>query len=200
MSDVIEQSQRPPGDPGTGGIQSEDAAAFRAAAHFIRVGARANAGSGSHEDRQRAEQEQIIRSVQGGHSWLIPDGEFARLRTLSDDTSEHWVLVSADGSGVLKVTWPAFYGQIPAWKNGALRRVNACPSDYLDRQALQNEVFASDLRLEGANISDKPSMVLGEPFGSTLVRGFTIPGRGGRRPSPDSERSTDRGFHAAVRL
>jgi hypothetical protein len=31
---------------------------------------------------------------------------------------------------------------------------------------LQNEVFGSDLRLEGVNISDRPSMVIGERPGS----------------------------------
>jgi hypothetical protein len=40
------------------------------------------------------------------------------------------------------------------------------PSEYLDRQALQNEVFGSDLRLEGVNISERPSMIIGERPGS----------------------------------
>lgn len=91
------------------------------------------------------------------------------------------------------MTWPAFYGQIPVWKDGALGRVNACPSDYLDRHALQNEVFASDLLLEGVNISDKPPMVIGEPSGqpSFVISQSLIAAVDALQPTPTKEQIAD---------
>jgi hypothetical protein len=57
------------------------------------------------------------------------------------------------------------FGQIPVATQGGIERVNATPSEYLRRQALQNKAFGSDLRLEGVSVSDKPSMVIGEKPG-----------------------------------
>lgn len=87
------------------------------------------------------------------------------MRLLSNSTSEHEVRGEAKDGRVLKRTWPGFYGQIPEWRGGKLDRRSAMPSEYLERMALQNEVFGSALRLEGVNVSDQPSMILGEPSG-----------------------------------
>jgi hypothetical protein len=84
---------------------------------------------------------------------------------LSNDTSEHEVRIPFSGKRVIKKTLAGYYGQIPVWRDGKLERVVATPSEYLERQALQNEVFASDFRLEGINVSQKPSMIIGEPDG-----------------------------------
>lgn len=44
-------------------------------------------------------------------------------------------------------------------------RRNATPQEYLTRQALQNEVFDSSMKLEGVHVPNKPSMIIGEPAG-----------------------------------
>jgi hypothetical protein len=87
------------------------------------------------------------------------------VRLLSNSTSEHEVRGEPGRERVLKRTWPGFYGQIPEWRGGKLERRNALPSEYLERMALQSEVFESGFRLEGVNVSDKPSMILGQPQG-----------------------------------
>ena len=91
---------------------------------------------------------------------------------------------------VLKRTWPGFYGQIPEWRGGRLERRAATPADYLERMALQIEVFDSGFRLEGVNVSDKPSMILGEPSGqpSFVVSQPFIDAADARHgaPSPDA--------------
>ena len=81
---------------------------------------------------------------------------------------------SEDGRAVKK-TWPGFYGQIPVWREGKADRLPALPSEYIERQMLQNEVFGSDIRLEGINLSSKPSMIIGEPSGQpsfVISQGF----------------------------
>lgn len=95
---------------------------------------------------------------------------------LSNSTSEHEVRLRLSDGRVVKKTWPGFYGQIPVIKNGRFDRGIATPSEYLERQALQNEVFASDIHMEGINISEKPSMIVGTKSGDRhllLHRNFT---------------------------
>ncbi|WP_264487800.1 hypothetical protein [Luteolibacter arcticus] len=87
------------------------------------------------------------------------------LDLVSNSTSEHEVFYRpADGRAV-KRTWPGIYGQIPTASSGTLDRRNATPAEYLKRMALHIEVFASDIRLEGITVSDKPSMIIGQPPG-----------------------------------
>ncbi|HEV7406461.1 MAG TPA: hypothetical protein VGO11_26155 [Chthoniobacteraceae bacterium] len=202
MSDADEDSQLPTGDSSFRRTRRENAEAFRAAARFIREGAGADASVASHEVRQRAEQEEVIRWIQEGHGRLLPDEDLAEWLTLSDKTSEHKVLTHLSPKRVLKVTWPGFYGQIPVYEDGKLLRVNACPSDYLERQALQIEVFAGDLTLEGVNISDKPSMVINEPAGqpSFVVSQEFVEAADVRDPNPSTQQiasfMAEHGFEA----
>jgi hypothetical protein len=49
--------------------------------------------------------------------------------------------------------------------DGRLERKLATPLEYLDRLALQNAVFLDDFRVEGVNVSDKPSLILFEQPG-----------------------------------
>ena len=63
----------------------------------------------------------------------------------------------------MKKTWPGVYGQIPAVIDGKLDRRNATPSEYFTRMALHIATFGSDIRFEGIVISDKPSMIIGQP-------------------------------------
>lgn len=93
------------------------------------------------------------------------------------------------GKRVIKRTLAGYYGQIPVWREGKLERAVASPSEYLDRQALQNEVFASDLRLEGINVSQKPSLVIGEPSSqpSFVISQAFIEAKAEAHPSPSEQ-------------
>ena len=151
-------------DSGPAGVAGENAAAFRAAARFVRGGQGADGRDAQGPERREREQARIAEwALAQGR--LIHDGDLESVPILSNSTSEHEVRYPTPGGRVLKKTWPGFYGQIPVWREGRVEREGALPSEYLDRQALQNEVFGSDLRLEGVNISARPSMILGEPSG-----------------------------------
>ena len=145
--------------------EGADAATFTTAADIILQSLGADEVCSTHAARQFTEQQQVVSWVRTSGIHLFSDEELGSWRVLSDKTSEHKVYFPEPGIRVFKVTWPGFYGQIPCLNGGKLDRRSATPSEYLQRQALQNEVFASDLRLEGVNISDKPSMVIGEPSG-----------------------------------
>lgn len=100
---------------------------------------------------------------------LIPETEVGSLDLISNSTSEHEVFYRPLDSRAVKRTWPGIYGQIPTAANGQLDRRNATPSEYFNRMALHIEVFASDIRLEGVTISDKPSMIIGQPSGQPSI-------------------------------
>jgi hypothetical protein len=100
---------------------------------------------------------------------LIPDTALDLLPVVSNSTSEHEVFYWIEDDRAVKRTWPGVYGQIPTPSGGTLDRRNASPSEYLRRMALHIEVFASDLRLEGVTVSDKPSMIIGQPPGQPSI-------------------------------
>jgi len=100
---------------------------------------------------------------------LISANSLDSLPLISNSTSEHEVFYRIQDDRAVKRTWPGVYGQIPAPENGGLGRRNATPSEYLRRMALHIEVFSSDLRLEGVTISDKPSMIIGQPSGQPSI-------------------------------
>ena len=123
---------------------------------------------------------------------LIHDRDLDVIALLSNSTSEHEVRYPSPVGRVVKKTWPGFYGQIPVWRGGRVEREPATPSQYLDRQALQNEVFGSDLRLEGVNISERPSMIIGERGGqpSFVVSQRFIESADARFPKPSEAQIT----------
>ncbi len=100
---------------------------------------------------------------------LIPESEVDALDRVSNSTSEHEVFYRAEDSRAVKRTWPGVYGQIPTLAHGKLDRRNATPSEYLSRMALHVAVFGSDIRLEGVTISEKPSMIIGQPAGQPSI-------------------------------
>ena len=100
---------------------------------------------------------------------LIPESEVDALDRVSNSTSEHEVFYRTEDSRAVKRTWPGVYGQIPTLANGKLDRRNATPSEYLNRMALHVAVFGSDIRLEGVTISQKPSMIIGQPAGQPSI-------------------------------
>lgn len=90
---------------------------------------------------------------------------FESLELVSNCTSEHEVRYNSDQNRAWKRTWAGFYGQVPCPDHGRLGRRNATPVEYLRRMGLQIHVFFSDIRLEGVSVSDKPSMIIGQPAG-----------------------------------
>lgn len=100
---------------------------------------------------------------------LILEDAVASLALVSNSTSEHEVFYRPEDSRAVKRTWAGVYGQIPVVANGRLDRRNATPSEYLKRMALQIAVFGGDLRLEGVTISEKPSMIIGQPSGQPSI-------------------------------
>lgn len=189
MSDAIEKDQSSVCDSGLQRIEGQNAKAFAEAACFIRAGARTNAGSESVAALRYAEQRQIILWAEKTGVTRFTDEELERIPLLSNDTSEHEVRLPLAGNRVIKKTLAGYYGQIPVWQDGKLERIVATPSEYLERQALQNEVFASDLRLEGINVSPKRSMIIGEPDSQpsfVISQGF-IEATAEAHPSPSEQ-------------
>ena len=103
-----------------------------------------------------------------GH--LIRDAEWALLKPVSAATAEHEVRYRAADHRAVKRTWPGTFGFIPGKSGGNWMPKPASPREYLQRQALQNEFFMDDIRLEGVMLSDGPSMIIGQaPGGISLV-------------------------------
>lgn len=152
------------GDSGSAGTGGENAALFREARDYLRADEGAGGRAASQPERLDREQRRAIEWARA-QGRLISDEAVESVRLLSNSTSEHEVRGEPGRERVLKRTWPGFYGQIPEWRNGKLERRNALPSEYLERMALQIATFESGFRLEGINVSDKPSMILGQPQG-----------------------------------
>lgn len=139
--------------------------AFQRAAEAIASGDRAGPGDPTPLGVE-------IRNLEGWASdegALIPAEEIDGLVLVSNHTSEHEVFYRQSDDRAVKRTWAGVYGQIPVILNGAVDRRNATPAEYLRRMALHIEVFASDLRLEGVCISEKPSMIIGQPSGQPSI-------------------------------
>ena len=141
-----------------------DASALADAAAFIGKGAGADEGDAADSQRSGIEQHRAEEWARA-KGCLIDDREIDSLPLISNSTSEHEVWYRDLDRRVVKRTWPGFFGQVPIWKAGRLDRGSATPAQYLRRQRLQNEVFNSDIVLEGVNVSAKPSMIIGEPAG-----------------------------------
>lgn len=175
-------------DSGSAGAESQDAAAFIEAARLVRGSQSADRG-GNADDILRSEQQQVERLCFEGRFTRILDGEFEDLLLLSNNTSEHEVRRRESDGRVVKRTWAGNYGQIPFVQDVRLQRRMATPSEYLERQALQNIVFESGIWLEGVNISSRPSMILGEPSGrpSFVISQEFVEAANPQQPSPTEE-------------
>lgn len=170
-----EEPPSPTCDKGDADFESQNAKAFAAAAHFIRKSVGPNADCASWDDIAKQEQFHVGNLNAAGLAADVREADLDQMPILSADTSEHKVLMPFEGTRVTKVTWPGVFGQIPIYRNGLLDRRNALPSEYLFRQALQTDVFASDIQFEGVSISSKPSMIIGAPSGQpsfVITQGF----------------------------
>ena len=141
-----------------------DAENLAEAARFIRGDEGADRRDAGDSERLRAEQERTKEWL-SAKGCLIAESALDALGIISNSTSEHEVRGRPADGRVVKITWPGFYGQVPVWRSGRIERVSALPSQYLERQLLQNVIFKSDILLEGGTLSEKPSMIIGEPKG-----------------------------------
>jgi hypothetical protein len=162
----------------------ENAQAFLDAAAIL---GRSQSASGSWQAADRA---LVAWARDSGR--LVADSEFSTA-PISNHTSEHEVWLK-DGRA-LKRTWAGFYGQIPAMQGETLDRRNATPAEYLQRMALQIAVFQSDIRLEGVNVSDKPSMIIGQPAGrpSLVISQGWLVAKNPQAPYPTMAGTAERG-------
>jgi hypothetical protein len=147
------------------GTLADHAKAFAAAARELDRGGSTGAG----EEASGGIQTGDLAKWAESKGALVPDESIDGLPIISNSTSEHEVHLRAADGRVVKRTWAGFYGQVPVWKNGKLERKNATPAEYMQRMILQILVFKSDLKLEGVNVSNKPSMILGQPAGQPSV-------------------------------
>jgi hypothetical protein len=161
-----DQAGSPPSasNPGLERTPRGDAPALAAAARYIRGDEGANRRDAGDAQQFHAEQERIQEWVRS-QGCLIGEADFEALGVISNSTSEHEVRGRPADDRVVKKTLPGFYGQVPVWKNGRLERAPALPSQYLERQLLQNAIFNSEILLEGVLVSNKPSMIIGESSG-----------------------------------
>jgi len=147
----------------------EDAEILRKIAGSVRAGAPSDGilpePAPTREHLIGNEQSRILDLMAAGAVRSVEDAALEPLQILSNRTSEHEVRQTVDGLRVIKRTWAGVYGQVPVWEGNTLSRHPATPSEYLIRQALQNETFGSEMRFEGVNVSDKPSMLLFHPPG-----------------------------------
>jgi len=141
-----------------------DATALADAAAFLRrsEGADRRGAEGAQRSRSGL---QLIEEWARAKGCLIDEREFGSLTLLSNSTSEHEVWYRESDGCAVKRTWPGFFGQVPVWKKGTVDRSPAEPSQYLERQRLQNEIFDGCTVLEGVCVSSKPSMIIGESSG-----------------------------------
>jgi hypothetical protein len=126
-------------------------------------------GSKASRDASRGIQSESLSDWAKQNARLIPSAEIEALPLVSNHTSEHEVRFRESDNRAVKTTWPGVYGQIPAVVNGRVEKVNATPSEYMRRQGLQNQVFGSDLKIEGVTQSDRPSMIIGQPSGQPSI-------------------------------
>ncbi len=161
-------SEHPDGDESKTAISQnhrDQQRAFQRAAEEIAGGA----GQGSGDPASFGIEVGNLENWALAKGTLIPDSSLDSLPLVSNSTSEHEVFYRIHDDRAVKRTWPGVYGQIPVPADGGLGRRNATPSEYLRRMALHIEVFSSDVRLEGVTISDKPSMIIGQPSGQPSI-------------------------------
>jgi hypothetical protein len=145
--------------------RSDQQRSFQRAAEAVACGT----GEGSGDPASFGVEIRNLESWARTEGTLIAESVVDDLALVSNSTSEHEVFYRQEDSRAVKRTWPGVYGQIPVPADGKLERRNATPSEYFRRMALHIEVFASDLRLEGVTISDKPSMIIGQPSGQPAI-------------------------------
>lgn len=99
------------------------------------------------------------------HEGFLNAENWDSLEPVSNHTAEHEVRFREADQRAVKRTWPGTYGNVPREVTGRWIQSPATAAEYLHRLALQNDLFADDLQLEGAMLSRGPSMIIGQPAG-----------------------------------
>ncbi len=118
-------------------------------------------GSGPGEGLGAMEEESILQRWAEESGCLIPLSDLAPHRVVSNQTSEHEVRYRESDHRAVKRTWPGMFGFVPTKGAAGWMPSPAKPSEYLLRQALQNELFGDEIRLEGAILDQGQSMIMG---------------------------------------
>jgi hypothetical protein len=135
---------------------------------------------------------------------LIKEAVWSSHPLISARTAEHEVRYRELDHRALKRTWPGTFGLVPSLVDGQWKALPATPGGYLRRMALQNELFADDIRLEGAMIGSGPSMLIGQPPGglSLVISQTWLDAADPERPHPDESEIAvlmgGRGFHPLI--
>jgi len=118
------------------------------ASRALEEGSRASEGFGG------LEEEALLRAWFADQGALIPEPKWRTHPLVTKHTAEHEVRYRAEDHVALKRTWPGTFGMIPREVAGHWEPRSATPGEYLVRQALQNELFGDDIKLEGAMTHD----------------------------------------------
>jgi hypothetical protein len=123
------------------------------------------AGSGDIVPRSRGDALELRRQSERLRQWAQDSGHLIDYTPPSDASrsrgAEHEVFFHQEANRVFKRTYPGTFGSILTERG--VRRT-ATPYFYLCRLELVNQVFMSDLRLEGITEGDKPSVVISQPW------------------------------------
>jgi hypothetical protein len=111
------------------------------------------------------EEEAFLKHWFQSNGLLISDSLWEAGTPITSHTAEHEVRYRGSDHRAVKRTWPGTFGFVPTCIDGSWQPAPASPSQYLHRQALQNELFGDQIVLEGAMVSSGPSMLIGQPPG-----------------------------------
>jgi hypothetical protein len=117
--------------------------------------------AGSSQSFGAVEEETYLRGWCESSGLLIEEQDWISLTLVSQQTAEHEVRYRASDHRAVKRTWPGTFGLVPTLAGLRWEPRPATPRQYLLRQALQNELFGDDIKLEGAMVQSGPSMIIG---------------------------------------
>ena len=144
---------------------------------------------GSGEGVGGVEEEIFLRGWAVQEKLLIPDSDWQALRTISNTTSEHEVRYRQSDHRAVKRTWPGTFGFVPRCLNGTWKHSPAKPSEYLNRQALQNAMFDDEISLEGFMLDAGGIAIIGQKQGglSMVISQPWLDAADERSPHPTEE-------------
>jgi hypothetical protein len=123
----------------------------------------------------------------GQQGRLIAQSTWDSFELIANQTAEHEVRYREFDGRAIKRTWPGTFGFVPSFNGKLWVPIAATPRAYLTRMALQNELFADEIDLEGGMTSEEPSMIIGAPKGgfSLVISQPWIEAADARQPHPE---------------
>ena len=139
--------------PGPAGIAGENAAAFRAAARFIRSDEGADGPGAQGSERREREQTRVAEwALAQGR--LIHERDLESLPLISNSTSEHEVRGRPADQRVVKKPGPAFTARFPSGARTASNASPRCPRSILIGRRCRTKFSAA---ISGSKASRFPS-------------------------------------------